>query len=764
MTVIVQYINTRFFILLAMILLAGLFAHAQESKPVFLRSKTGTIKIDPATFSVEYINTTSKVYTISRNKQQEKVQHLQNNDKQVSWSYPALGISVQLAFVGEGLDVTIEADTITDFQWPILSGTKAYTIPFHQGKYIPAADTTWIGYLTKQSPFSGSQQLSMQFFAGNFDDLAVVYIIRNMFNNSFSFNRERENLSMQFMHEFPATVQKKEYAFSIYFTKNNPVAIAKKYKEYIVEQGKFVTLEEKAEQNPNIRKLYGAPHIYFWNTEYLQQKDFNNPEGFKQYFISQVSSASPNPSKRIVNLFDSTAAGWEDQLTVLIDAINKVLDRKDFYDAAAWQDKPLPGDVSGLLQKYVNALTPAELASLNKSAFYTAYQPFLMPLQEWGGMPPSMITALQSAGINKAWLGLSDSWGQAEKHPEFVNAAVDNGYLVGPYDSYHSMHPPGKARWPTADFKDTTLYTHAFVTNKNGNAKGGFLGEGRHLNPVLSMPAVKERVTSVMKETGEKINSWFIDCDATGEVFDDYSPGRMTSQEQDLQARLKRMEWIRDSFNLVIGSEDGYDYASFTIAYGHGMLVPFIGGGDPDMRKNISSPYYAGGHFKIIHGIPEIYVKEVPVKPVYTYVYFDSRFDVPLYQLVYNNSVITTHHWAWGDFKIPTELQYTELKEILYNVPPLYHLNTSYWEKYKTAIVKHVNVFSKTHAVAIKEEMKDFEWLTNDHLVQKTVFGNALEMIGNFSATTYTYRGKKIPGKSILIYNITDGKYVLYIP
>lgn len=44
------------------------------------------------------------------------------------------------------------------------------------------------------------------------------------------------------------------------------------------------------------------------------------------------------------------------------------------------------------------------------------------------------------------------------------------------------------------------------------------------------------------------------------------------------------------------------------------MLIPFIGDGDNDMRKNVHSIYYAGDHFKQIDGVPEIYVKAVPLK------------------------------------------------------------------------------------------------------------------------------------------------------
>jgi hypothetical protein len=194
------------------------------------------------------------------------------------------------------------------------------------------------------------------------------------------------------------------------------------------------------------------------------------------------------------------------------------------------------------------------------------------------------------------------------------------------------------------------------------------------------------------------------------------------------------------------------------------MLVPFIGGGDPDMRKNSTSVYFAGDHFNMVGDIPEIYVKPVLLKPVYSYVYFDSRFDVPLYQLVYNNSVITTHHWAWGDFKIPSQRKQTELKEILYNVPPLYHLNDQYWRKNRKEIVRQVQFFSGIHSRAVLLEMTGFDWLTADHLVQRTRFGDALEVLANFGRQKFIYRGHALLPGALLVYDMENKTYAVYKP
>ena len=109
----------------------------------------------------------------------------------------------------------------------------------------------------------------------------------------------------------------------------------------------------------------------------------------------------------------------------------------------------------------------------------------------------------------------------------------------------HSIHEPGKEQWITAEFTDKSLYEEASVTNKNGEKAAGFQNVGCKLNPVYSLPAVEERMETIMANQ-LPFNSWFIDCDATGEIYDDYTSGHMTTQEEDLAARLERMAYIRD--------------------------------------------------------------------------------------------------------------------------------------------------------------------------------------------------------------------------
>ncbi|MDR3712260.1 MAG: glycoside hydrolase [Puia sp.] len=767
---------------------------AQDPHTIRLRNDSLLVEIHPGSFALSFIDREGIRYPVSAGRQKEQAGNIQSDALHAQWDLAGTGNSVRIDLKNDYLEVTIRASEASVFTWPeilpatpagassrtgVSSGPDAFTIPLHEGKYIPARDPQWVDYLSHHGPYSGLQDFSMQFFAADFGRRSVLYIIENSFNNELEFNNRGGALGLRFRHEFPATVKYKQYGFRIYLTRNNTVTIAKTYRNYILEKGRFTTLEEKAAKNPNIRKLYGAPFIYIWNSAFLGSDDVTDWSAFREYLVKESGAVTDNPTKYILGLFKTGQWGqeflkqWNDfakgpwiihyHRDLFAKALDEAMHSLEFANGEVWKGLSLDEESRQLIND-AGHLTVSASYRLNELLLYRAYSRFLRPISDWGGAPLSLLDELKSAGIKNAWLGMSDDWVQGEVHLDFVRKARDMGYLIGPYDSYHSMHVPGKEKWLTAKFDDTTLYQRAYVMKKNGQPSTGFLGLGRHLNPMLVFPAVEDRLRKIMKATDGQFNSWFIDCDATGEFFDDYTPGRMTNQQQDLEARLQRMAWIRDTYNLVIGSEDGNDFASQTLAFGHGMVTPVVEWNDPDLRTNKQSPYFLGGYFSNSGGIPPRYVKQVPVKKKYQYIYFDNRFNVPLFQLVYNNSEITTHHWEWGSLKAPGEIINTELKEILYNVPPLYHLDKKYWALFKDEISKQIRVFSTTHPIAIRQEMTDFSWISQDRMVQMTRFGNVLEIVANFGPQPFTYSGKVIPEHGLLIHHLDTGAYAVYKP
>ena len=46
----------------------------------------------------------------------------------------------------------------------------------------------------------------------------------------------------------------------------------------------------------------------------------------------------------------------------------------------------------------------------------------------------------------------------------------------------------------------------------------------------------------------------------------------------------------------------------------------------------------------------------------------DPRYDIPLFKLVYNDSVITSYHWDWSTFKVKGATGDRMVREVLYNL------------------------------------------------------------------------------------------------
>jgi hypothetical protein len=736
-------------------------------------------RVEPSTFSLYLSVPGEREFLVAMAPWEKEFEAVKTGQDHISWTYPSSGISVTLKLNEEYLSISIHGGSVAEITWPrIIADIDAYTIPLHQGKFIPAGDSLWARHLETQGRLKALEALSMQFFALNVDEIALVFVIENIFNNRLDFYRRNGKISLDFTHEFPETTRQKEFGFRIYPVPGDITRIAKSYRSYVLEKQGIMTLEEKAGNNPGIRKLYGAPHIYAWNNEFLVEENVRDRAGLGKRIFMELSSGKPPPSAHLFRLLIETTMGrnfmkdFQESgpsflntaygLRLFIHSVNELLSRHDFFDADAFSEILQKQNIDLPAGGPEGVAANAGIYQLNKLLFYHLYSDFLEPVDKWGGTPPGLILSMYEAGIKKAWLGLNCRTA-AEIHPGFVLEANRTGYLIGPYDSYHSIHPPGEERWVTATFDDTTLYHTAYIMNGEREPVRGFMGVGRKLNPLMAFPSVRSRTKGVFDQ-GIEFNSWFMDCDATGECYDDFTPSRMSSQRDDMEARLQRMAWIANEYDVVMGSETGNDYSANTIAFAHGMTTPVIAWGDPDMRSDRDSEYYVGAYYSMWGGIPPRYVKPVPLKDEYRYIYYDNRFNIPLFQLVYNDAVITSHHWEWGSLKVPDEIPGVSLREILYNVPPLYHLDRYHWDKYKKTIIRHAGVFGGTHSRAVTLEMTGFDWLSADRLVQRTRFGESLEIIANFGTEVFRYDDMVIEGQGLAVHDMDTGEYFFYYP
>jgi hypothetical protein len=762
-------------ILIALFLVTVAKATSQHVPKISLRDGSAIATIESSTLEAAFETVNRPAISLSA--PQNGLGHvtdLKQGGNHASWKLPEAAVEVGVQLEGEKLSVSFRANKASRFTWPVVNSersVRAWILPMFEGVYAPADDAKWVSFLQKQSPMSTTEGVGLPFWGWDCGDFTLTWMVTNPFNNELMFEGRDGRLHAQFKHEFTRNNPVKEFGFVIQFGKASPIEPARIYRRWIQGRGEFVSMKEKIQRTPGAGKLLGAAHVYLWGDEILSTDDIKDWKGFSKQLSTQGANTNASPGRHIWSAMrpeiQKVVVGmdkmeWVDRYskTQVTEELGRLLVQKNFYDAGSWRGVTLDETTRNLLTRN-GELTEAELCRRNCKLLAAAFPGSFAPPEDWGdGVSPKMISQLAAAGLDRLWLG-AGGWEGFVRRPETVAAAKQHGYLIGPYDSYHSIHSPkatGDNTWPTAQF-DRPLYETGGIVQANGEKKTGFKKKGYLLSPAAARPYVERRVNHLMNAF--HANSWFMDCDGFGEYFDDYSEAHPATQQTDLQARCSRLAWIRDTFGAVIGSEGCSAGVAGTIHFAHGVMTPVIGWGDPDL-KDKSSKYFLGAYYP--PNGPAVFFKPVPTKEEYRYIYFDPRFRLPLFETVFHDSVVATHHWSAASGKFRDQARTVELLELLYNVPPLYHLNLQEFAKQSPQMKKHHDFFSPLHRETGLLPLTEFEWLTPDRLVQRTMFGDKIQMVANFREADFTFEKTVLPAQSILAQRRDSGKILIFTP
>ncbi|GAD32071.1 conserved hypothetical protein [Photobacterium leiognathi lrivu.4.1] len=116
-----------------------------------------------------------------------------------------------------------------------------------------------------------------------------------------------------------------------------------------------------------------------------------------------------------------------------------------------------------------------------------------------------------------------------------------------------------------------------------------------------------------------------------------------------LSAFNSRMQWLSEQPSLVLGSEDGNSLNTKGIAFAHGLETVGFGWTDIEMKQDRQSPYFLGRWYPSHK--PDFFFKSAKVKESYKSLLFAPQYRVPLYQAVFHDEVINTHHWHSDSLK-----------------------------------------------------------------------------------------------------------------
>jgi len=748
--------------------------YAAQQDDIILSNEYWSVRISPGT-----LETTAKLpggakFPLSKRALNlNSISSLLKQAGKAQWVLDKRGIKVNVSLNQKELSVRFSSETTGSFTWPVVEQTplcKALIWPRWEGCYIPLDNSRWKDYLLDCGECDTLEGLSMPFWGLDCGDFSLTYIITNQYNNEIQFQQTGDGLAFRFTHEFTSLAPAKEYGFLIRLGDNSsPIEPAKQFRQWLIEQRKFVSMEEKIKKVPNVTRLLGAAQVYLWGDAPFSRHDIPRAKWrpFCKKLVEQASASRPSPCKRIKQLMtperwsevvEIAGSQWPSQYlkSQIATELSRLLAMKDFHDEVSWRGITPPDEAARLLKKNRNKLSRPELCRMNSLVLHAAFGQFMLPPEQWGdGVSIKMLNRFKENGFDRMRLCL-EGWEGIENRPAIAEQANRMGYLFGTYDSYHSIHDPSKrgtdSTWATAQF-DRELFETGAIVRRDGKKRGGFKGAGYKLSPIAARPYVENRVRENMKNV--PYSYYFVDCDAYGEVYDDYSPLHRTCQSGDAQARINRLAWISDTFGLVIGSEGGSSYAARVIHVAEGIFGPVFGWGDPDLTDK-DSDYYLGQYYP--PDGPKVFVKQVPIKERYQYFYYDPRFRLPLYEIVFHDSVVTTNQWANSSLKYSSVLDTVALTELLYMVPPLYHMNLDEFDKHKETMKKHYEFFSPLHRKAGFAQMTDFNCLSTDRLLQRTIFGNQVELIANFSPEPRRYKKFEIPARSVLAKWVENGK------
>jgi hypothetical protein len=693
------------------------------------------------------------------------VSELIQEQNRAEWKLKSEKIKVTVKLQQNNLSAAIESQEVGVFTWPMLDLSKnirALIWPRAEGVYVPLDDPRWVRHLVEVGEWNTMEGLSMPFWGVDYGQHCLTWIATNPFNNTICFCQDQGRLRAEFTHEYTRFQKPKTYGFSIRLGgEHSPIEPARIFRQWLTDRGQFVSMQDKAKKIPRVNRLLGAAHAYLWGDAPFTSHDVPRRKWrfFCRKLLVQAQADQASAGKHIRQLMKPeqwkqietlAAQEWPSKygMNQAAAAISELLGHTEFYDAQVWNSVQIPAEAESLLRKGVERLSPAELCRLNSLLLHVAYPNTIEPLAEWGdGVSIRMLKQLRQHGFDRMRLCVS-GWQGVEKRPEVAAQAEKLGFLFGTYDSYHSIHDPALQgtdnTWPTAQF-DQRLYDTGRILRRDGTPLGGFKGIGGKLSPLAARPYLEKRVRQNMRNV--PYSYYFVDCDAYGEVHDDYSPYHPAGQADDARARLERLRWIGETFKVPIGSEGGCSYFAGAIHVSEGIFGPLFGWGDPDLRDK-ESKYYLGGYYPP-EG-PRIFVQQVPMKERYEYFYYDPRFRLPLYETVFHDSVVTTHHWQNGSLKFENVVGTVSLTELLYMVPPMYHLNLDEFEKHRETMKRHYEFFSPLHREIGFSQMTDFNWLSFDRLLQRTTFDDRVEMIANFSTQMRQYDGLTIPAWGIV--------------
>ncbi len=347
---------------------------------------------------------------------------------------------------------------------------------------------------------------------------------------------------------------------------------------------------------------------------------------------------------------------------------------------------------------------------------------------------------LYKNGVDKALFGIffeGDSYLTEQLYKKY-------GYICTQYDNYSDVWNPDllkkvpQNRAKNCDYtkrriKDYSKGIRILKDKSMAQAWGvkGYDGEFYRQNalcPIVAVDRIKEEIPEILAKF-PYYKGRFIDVYGTN-LADCYSEEHPLTREECIGVKNEAFKALEE-MGLIPATEDGFDGIINHLVYTEGLHSPECFRFD-DCGRNQTH----------IHNAEQSrYLSQYMMNP-------ECR--VPLWQMVYHDCLITLPYW--GDSLAATP-EFTVRKmqfACLYGCPPLFSFTVGNFPILKETVLAAYKKVTEIHKKIATLPMTNFEILTEDYGLQRSVFGDKYEVIVNFADKNHEYNGKTIISGDII--------------
>ena len=351
---------------------------------------------------------------------------------------------------------------------------------------------------------------------------------------------------------------------------------------------------------------------------------------------------------------------------------------------------------------------------------------------------------LKEGGVDRALIGIFFEPDNKYSEPLYK----DFSYISTQYDNYNDVLNEGILQFiPSNRIRNCDYtarrakdYPDGIGVNENGEQKrawGVFGFDGKeHFLYHLCAKVAKKRIAEEVPEIIKKypyFKGRFLDCFGTGleECFNPLHP--LTREES---ADIKRDAFkILFDMGLITGTEDGMEEVLDYLVYSEGMH-------SPDLFRNANS---GRRQAHIFNDYEKTNTEKYMLNP---------SLRVPLWQMVYHECLIPFSYWGDSTDACIEQIDKKILFACLFGCPPLYSFKVGNFEKLKEAILYSYKKITPIHSKIATLPMTDYEVLSEDYMLQTSVFGEKYRVVANFSNEDREYNGKTIGALDLLFEEI----------